>query len=55
MDTKPKGKSMQELRRLVAEDESRLNDLLRVWPDLLVEEQVELVLIARSMADGERL
>jgi hypothetical protein len=43
---------MSEIYRLVREDETRFADLAKTWPELLVDEQVELVLIAHSMRLG---
>jgi hypothetical protein len=47
---KPKGKSMRELHRIVAEDTERWNQLGEAWPSLTTPEQEALVKWAQDKA-----
>ena len=46
-DTQPKGKPMSEIRRLVAEDQGRWEELAELWNELLPDEQRNLIETAR--------
>jgi hypothetical protein len=48
--SKPKGRTMRELLRIVAEDTARFDELAEAWPNLLEREQVALVKWAKERA-----
>ena len=53
-DTKqPQGKSMRELREIVAKDNARFDRIAAVWGNLTDDEQKELVHCAEAMAASE--
>jgi hypothetical protein len=51
-EPQPQGRSMQELHRLVDEDNARFDELAEAWPNLLVSEQEALVKQAKEAAAG---
>lgn len=50
MNEQPQGKSMRELRRLVAESNARFNRIGEVWNELSDEEQEWLAMQAEATA-----
>lgn len=48
-----KGRPLHELRRIVAEDNARFDELGEVWNDLTEREQLELLRVARHWADRD--
>jgi hypothetical protein len=52
-DHEVKQRPMSEIRRLVAEDNARFEQVAEAWHDLTVDQQGQLVIIAQSMAARE--
>jgi hypothetical protein len=52
METQVQGRSMKELRAIIAAEDARRNDLMDAWDGLTEDAQVELVLYARGLAAG---
>jgi hypothetical protein len=47
--TKPQGRSMPELRAIVAADQERWDQLAEIWDSLMPAEQIQLIETARGL------
>lgn len=48
---RPKGRSMRELRAIIAAEDARRQRLLDAWGDLPVQDQVEVITHAESLRE----